>query len=167
MIKKVLKQLDSWITQENQYVSTEGGLRIGKFTIKILGQHALFEAQIDLHLSATQDVDAKMNCDYAVKKKFNELLKPHGKHLDELSHEIWMPKETKYDDFYMGKNFKSYLAKPEYILLSKALKAPEKNKNLIIEYIAKGPDEVFLDLAKKYKVILEDFVQWKFKIYKN
>jgi ribosomal protein L17 len=44
-------------------------------------------------------------------------------------------------------------------LISKAKKAPIKNKNLIIEYIGNKPSKLFFDLAKKYEVRLEDFLK--------
>ena len=43
-------------------------------------------------------------------------------------------------------------------LISKALKAPEKNRNILIEYLAKNPTDNFFMLAEKYKVNLESFV---------
>jgi len=77
---------------------------------------------------------------------------------DELSNEIWMPEETKYISIYKGQSVDGYYAEPEYVLLSKALKAPEKNKNLIIQYISIGPSQLFLDLCSKYQVNLEVFL---------
>ncbi len=50
------------------------------------------------------------------------------------------------------------LAEPEAILLSKALKAPAKNRALIVEYLAKGATERFMTLAQKYALDLEQFV---------
>ncbi|WP_171039902.1 hypothetical protein, partial [Streptococcus pseudopneumoniae] len=66
-----------------------------------------------------------------------------------------MPDETQYSGFYTGKWVDVTLAKPEYILVSKALKAPDKNKQLIADYISSGPPEIFYELAEKYKVDLE------------
>ncbi len=61
--------------------------------------------------------------------------------------------------FFKGKWLKAYLAKPEYILLSKAMKAPEKNKALIVEYLASEPPATFFNLVQKYKVNLDKFLE--------
>ncbi|MFH1223122.1 MAG: hypothetical protein V1647_02115, partial [Pseudomonadota bacterium] len=58
-----------------------------------------------------------------------------------------------------GKIVSGYIAESEYVLISKALKAPQKNRVLILEYIAKGPSELFFQLAVKYKLNLKDFVK--------
>ncbi len=70
-----------------------------------------------------------------------------------------MPRETEYTEFYFGKWVKAYLAKIEFVMISKAKKAPEKNKALIIEYIAVGPSKSFFELAAKYKVDLDSFLR--------
>lgn len=44
------------------------------------------------------------------------------------------------------------------VLLSKALKAPAKNRSLLTEYLAMGASERFLELAEKYHLDLEQFV---------
>lgn len=44
------------------------------------------------------------------------------------------------------------------LLISKALKAPHKNRALIIEYLARGATARFMRLAAKYKLDLESFV---------
>ena len=46
----------------------------------------------------------------------------------------------------------------EAVLVSKALKAPAKNRSLLTEYLAKGASQRFLDMAKKYGVDLEQFL---------
>jgi hypothetical protein len=74
-----------------------------------------------------------------------------------LGDEIWMPRETRYTVAFRGKLVRLMLAEPEAILVSKALKAPIKNRALVTEYLAVGPTERFWALAKKYAVALEDF----------
>jgi hypothetical protein len=103
------------------------------------------------------DVDVYANYEYTVKKEFQRLLEKENKFLDEFSDEIWMPEETEYLDFFSGRNFNAYIAKEEYVLISKALKAPDKNKLLVMEYISKGADKLFWELAKKYKLKTGDF----------
>jgi hypothetical protein len=69
-----------------------------------------------------------------------------------------MPREARYDAFFKGRFVRVLLADPESILLSKALKAPAKNRQLIVEYLASGASERFLGLARKYHVDLEQFL---------
>ncbi len=78
--------------------------------------------------------------------------------LDPLGNEVWMPDETKFVEKFVGSYVRVLVALPEYILLSKALKAPVKNKKLIRDYLALGPSQIFLDLANKYEIDLEQFL---------
>lgn len=68
-----------------------------------------------------------------------------------------MPRETKYDELFAGRHVRMLLAEPDAVLVSKALKAPVKNRALITEYLRGGASERFLKLALKYKVELERF----------
>ena len=104
------------------------------------------------------DVDVFADYEYPVKKRFEALLKENGKVLDPVGHEAWMPPETEYAEFFKGIWVHATLAKTEYIMLSKAKKAPQKNEALIAEYIATGASDLFFGLAKKYKIDLESFV---------
>ena len=69
-----------------------------------------------------------------------------------------MPCETQYLLLYEGRHVEGYLADIDAILISKALKAPQKNRALITEYIAKGASERFMSLAGIYNLDLESFV---------
>ena len=129
-----------------------------KAEIKVVGQTALIEANVQLALLATTDVDVFTKAQWEITKKLDELLQQQGRHLDPLSSEIWMPKETKYDVIFSGQHVEGSLAQADYVLLSKALKAPGKNQNLITEYLAKGASERFLALATRYNIDLEQFV---------
>jgi len=68
-----------------------------------------------------------------------------------------MPSETRCTVAFSGKLVQLMLAEPEAILVSKALKAPAKNRALMTEYLAIGPTDRFWELAKKYAVDLEAF----------
>ena len=142
-----------------------GGPPLGRAVFRILGQTALIEAQIDLELAATMDVDAYANpADWVITQKFDELLHGSGRHWDPHSSEIWMPEETEYTPLYTGRAVDALLAAPEYVLLSKAIKAPIKNRNLMIEFLSKLEPQTpqgrrFLELASKYGLDLEQFVR--------
>jgi len=158
MLKTVLKKLDLWIEEQNKAFETEGLRKFHSCKIRIVGQTALIEANLSLHVPATMDVDVFADYEHSVQKKFEALLKEIGKELDPVGHEAWMPQETEYQQFYSGSFVTAYLAKPEFVILSKAKKAPQKNSRLITEYLASEPPAVFFELAKKYQIDLERFV---------
>jgi hypothetical protein len=152
MLKQAFARLDARLAAENQRRRSEGRPLLPRATFRVLGQTALIEAKLDLELAATMDVDA-------VAQTFNEILSATGQHWDPHSGEIWMPPETQYSSLFLGQYVEALLARPEYVLISKALKARDKNRNLIIEYLAKSPSELFLGLAQKYQVDLEWFLR--------
>ncbi len=155
MLLNIFQQLDQEIIELNLELQSEGSREIPKFYIKIVGQSALLEANTGLALTATMDVDAYANFVWLARVKFCDILKKHHLIYDSLSNEIWMPEETKYVHLYKGFVVDGYYAESEYVLLSKIAKAPEKNKNLILQYIAKGPSQLFLQLCGKYKIDLK------------
>jgi len=69
-----------------------------------------------------------------------------------------MPKETRYTVLFSGEFVTLKVADMEAILISKALKAPRKNRALIVEYLARGATPRFMRLARKYGVDLESFL---------
>ena len=113
---------------------------------------------VELTLAATNDVDVYADYPHAVEREFARLLAVEGRELDPLGHEVWMPRETRYNEFFAGRNVRVLVADLEAILLSKALKAPAKNRPLIVEYLARGASERFLGLARKYRLDLEQFL---------
>lgn len=159
VLKEVFKKLDNWILKENHSAIEESARQISNCEFKLLGQTALIEAKIDLSLAQTADVDAYTDAAHVVTEKLNKLLSVEGLHLDNLGKEIWMPEETKYQVYFIGKFIKVFLAEPDYIIFSKALKAPVKNKALVTEYLAKEPSDLFFKMAEKYKLNFEEFLQ--------
>ena len=157
MLKVVAEQLDAWIIDQNVASAAEGLPRHRPCTVRVLGQTALLEARVALRLAATRDIDVRADYDDGVRREFERLLAAAGRELDPVAHQIWMPRETRYLEFYEGKFVRLLLAEPAAVLVSKALKAPQKNAPLITEYLALGPTPRFLALAKKYEVDLEQF----------
>lgn len=155
MLLKIFQQLDQEIIALNLELQAEGSREIPNFYIKIVGQSALLEGNTGLVLNATMDIDAFANFVWVAREKFCDILKQNHLVYDSLSSEIWMPEETKYVHLYKGYIVDGYYAEPEYVLLSKIVKAPKKNKNLILQYLAKGPSKLFLQLCKSHKVDLE------------
>ena len=124
----------------------------------MLGQSALWAAGVDLTLTITQDLDAYGDYEWAVQKELERLLAEHDKVLDPHGHEVWMPRETRYDPLYQGTFVEALVADADAVLIPKALKAADKNRTLVTEYLAKGASERFFELARKYRVDLEQFV---------
>lgn len=158
MLIEVFAELDAWVTGANVQARRDGVLPHTPCEIRVLRQTALIEASVDLTLAATQDVDVYANYEWPVRKEFERLLHLRGKSLDAHGHEVWMPDETQYDLVYDGRNVKGRLAQTDFVLLSKALKAPTKNAALVTEYLARGASERFLRLTRRYTVDLEPFL---------
>ncbi len=150
---KIFEEFDDWLKEENK----EGVIGPGYVTLRVVGQGALFLADINLKLRATKDLDAFVEAKHAVVIQLGKILKAHGLSFDHLSNEIWMPDETKYVDVFDSGYFLTVKrAGVEYIMISKAKMAPEKNKELIANYIAEGKaTEEFFTLAQKYDIDLE------------
>jgi hypothetical protein len=158
MLERIAQTLDEWLAEQNA-LAREGGWALHRpCTIKLLGQVALMEAGVELDLAATKDVDVYADYDDAVEKEFARLLAGVGYELDPVGHEIWMPRETRYSPRFEGRFVRLVVAEVEAVLLSKALKAPAKNGPLIVEYLAQGASERFLELAKHYHLKLEQFL---------
>ena len=158
MLVNIFSKLDEWIYSQNQLATEGGGLLISPCTFKLLGQSALIEARLGFELARTADVDAYYDAPYKALQQLDVLLAKHGMHLDPLGQEVWMPAETKYDSLFSGQYLELQLAQAVYVLTSKSLKAPEKNKEIISQYLASEPEEEFFALCERYNVELEFFV---------
>jgi len=159
MLNEIFARLDRWVSTENESTNFQGLPALPKSVFRVVGQTALLEANLEFAIAATVDVDILNNAKYEVLAKLNELLIAEGLELDPLSNEIWMPEETNYIDLYQGEWIHALLAEPQYIMVSKALKSPSKNKVLLRQYIAHGPHQVFFDLCEKYKINLQSIVR--------
>lgn len=158
MIKDCAKKLNRWLMGENKERAERGTLPL-KCTIKVIDQTALIEAGLKIQLAATMDVDFSQQLHGIVREKLAQFLSEYGKQIDPVGHEAWMPEETEYVEIYLGKFVDCLIAKPEYVLISKAMMASTKNKNLIIEYLGTSPTPLFFKLATKYEVNLEEFLK--------
>lgn len=158
MLAELARQLDMWVVAENVRRRAEGGPRLRPCEIRVFGQSALLEQRLPLALAATRDVDVRANYEYAVEVQLRRLLEARGRSLDPVGREAWMPRETRWLPAFEGEFVRLLLAEAEAVLLSKALKAPNKNRNLLLEYLAVGPSDRFLYLAQKYQLDLEQFL---------
>lgn len=158
MLVRVAEALDAWAIARNIEARAEGTSPLAACEIKLLGQTALLEQNVPLTLANTNDIDVRANYAHVVEQEFRRLVEREGKELDPVGREIWMPRETRYTALFHGELVTLLVADVEAVLVSKALKAPAKNRSLLTEYLAKGASPRFLDMAKKYGVDLEQFL---------
>jgi len=158
VLAEIVEELDQWVCARNAEYALEGVLRLAPCEIRVLGQGALFELGVGLTLDATHDLDVYANYPHSVEVQFRQLLKARNIVLDPMGHEVWMPPETQYDPIYQGKFVTAKVARAEYILISKAARAPARNRGLLAEYLAKGASPLFFELAERHRVNLEIFL---------
>jgi hypothetical protein len=163
LMKKIFTDLDQAVELENRQRLKEGTLTIPKSEVLLFGQMSLMlnESVIKfLNLIQTGDMDAKLQMDYFTKNKLMELLKENGLVYDEDSHLIWIPENAKVIELFKFKNIEVKLIDAESTLVSKAIHAPQKNKQLIRQAISSGqfPDLVdrIIENNGKLDFILED-----------
>jgi hypothetical protein len=159
LLAGIFERLDQWVAVANNAANREGFRPIPKSLFRVVGQAALLEANLEFSVAATVDVDLINDAKHEVVAKLNELLVAEGLELDPISNEIWMPSETQYLDLYKGEWVVALRAETEFIMVSKALKSPEKNKVLLRNYLAHRPPQSFFELCKKYKIDLGKIVE--------
>jgi len=163
LMEKIFTELNQAVEFENRRRLKEGTLTIPKSEVLLLGQMSLMlnePVATILTLIQTADMDAKLRMDYFTKNKLMGLLAANGLVYDEDSHLIWIPENAKVIEFLKLKNIEVKLIDAESALLSKAIHAPQKNKQLIRQAIASGkfPDLVdrIIDNDGKLDFFLED-----------
>ncbi|OUR97376.1 hypothetical protein A9Q84_13710 [Halobacteriovorax marinus] len=148
----IFKELDKWIEDMNEQSLTEGFNFNPNCSITILGQMGLLvdeEIAIQLNPVATVDLDAWVKSESSITQELKSLLSKNGLILDELSNEIWLPEEYEVEDFYISDRITCLKVKPLYLLVSKAIKAKEKNRILVKEAIGIFKEEL-VDMIIKY-----------------
>jgi hypothetical protein len=147
----IFKELDERIEAENAELEAMGGMKIRPVEVQILGQITLLANEMVasiLPLARTNDLDAviKNTQGFVTRVLIKEILPNHGLHLDSDSEYIWIPPGSEFELFHDFKNVRVKLLDPESALVSKAVKAKEKNKVLIVDAIASGE---FLNLVQR------------------
>lgn len=166
LVKKIFTELDQAVELENVQRLKEGTLTIPKSEVIILGQMSLMlneSVATSLNLIQTADMDAKLRMDSFTKNKLTELLKANGLVYDEDSPLIWIPNNAKVIELFKFKNIEVKLIDAESILVSKAIHAPQKNRQLIRQAIASGkfPDLIDRIFEKngQFDFFLEDNIE--------
>jgi len=133
---EMLRDYEKRIDQINAERQIEGLPFLPALGVRVLGQMSLWldaRASSSLHLVRTNDLDALLEGDWLCKLEFKRILEIHGLVYDELSSEIWIPPGSTFRLFYESHHIKCEYLDPLSTLLSKALKAPDKNSTLIRE----------------------------------
>ncbi len=141
LLRKIFTDLNQAVDSENLQRAEDGVLPIPKSKIILFGQMSLMlnpSVSSILTLIQTGDMDAKLEMDYFTKSKLLDLLKANGLVYDEDSHLVWMPEDAILINWLKLKNLEVMLFDAESVLLSKAVHAPEKNRQLIRQAILSG-----------------------------
>jgi len=160
-IEKIFTRLDKRIDDLRKQRWDHGELGVSKVEVKLLGQMSLLVNQkvaAILSLTQTADLDAFLTIDSFVKDELKALLKEEGLVYDEDSPFIWIPADARFEELFQLKNISVAAIDPESALVSKAVKAPDKNKLLIREAIASSAFPGLVDRILKNGGDLENFV---------
>lgn len=134
-LEEICKKLDAFIADYNSRTFEEGGLKIPKQEIKIVGQAALLLAELPFPVSGTMDVDVWNQIPYLVQKKLDGLLFEKKMYLDPDGPKAWMPPDTKFQPLFDFPRLQVWIADPESVLVSKAKFNRPKDKALIETYL--------------------------------
>lgn len=137
-----MKQMDKIIQEleeEFRTYSKDLGDDLAKellIEVQVLGQTSLLmnkEISSKISLTRTNDLDALVKSRSLELVIFRKVLKGNGLVLDELSSDIWIPKDASFEPYYESSSIKVSYLDPLSALVSKAVKAKEKNRILIAE----------------------------------
>lgn len=131
--------LQNRLSRLNLEREKDGLPRLSTLKVKILGQMALSlnnKASNLLHIAQTLDVDAWLEGDFSARNAFKDIIKEIALVYDELSSEIWIPDNAKFEKIIESPELVIEILDPIAALTSKAVKAPNKNKILIVEALA-------------------------------
>lgn len=148
-LKKIFKKLNDQLETQNEQRREAGSKLIQRSSITILGQTSLLiqeKLTYMLSLVQTGDLDAKMDAEYVVIENLKEILPEYGLIYDEDSELIFIPKNSWFNPFINLSLVEVKVIDPESALVSKAVKAPQKNIQLIRQAIA---SELFPNLAQR------------------
>ncbi len=150
-LRNIFEELNERIRSENEEREKLGSLKLRPIEVRIMGQASLlaneFAASI-LTLAMTNDLDAVVeeNQAFVISVLKKEILPKYDLRLDDDSELVWIPPGSTFDTLFDSRFVRVKLLDPESTLVSKAVKAKEKNKVLIVDAIA---SEKFPDLMRR------------------
>jgi hypothetical protein len=140
-LKTVFIELDQQIEAIAVERRNEDLFPLPKSKILLLGQMSLLAQEpvsAVLALALTGDVDAHLDMSSTVKQLFTNLLRAEGWMYDEDSPLIWIPPKSIFQP-WLHLNFVDVdVIDAESALVSKAVKAPAKNKFLVRQALSSG-----------------------------
>lgn len=134
IIDHIVHELELRLKAINQEREAVGVPPCKKAEIAVLGQMSLLmdkSASKALPLAATMDIDALIKGDETARQELLIIIKTKGLVLDDLSSEIWLPKDAAFIEYYDSHLLRVTYLDPISALTSKAVKAREKNRVLI------------------------------------
>ena len=160
LISKLIEEMEQRIGHLNYERSKEDLPPLSRPTITLLGQFALFAdpiARQELDLRSTRDLDALLEGDWIVRSVLKESLNSQGLEYDDLSSEIWMPEEAICTVIHESSQLLLKAYDPLSVIVSKAIKAPARNRFLVAQAILLYGERL-IELITKYGGDLEFFV---------
>ncbi len=133
----IFSELDHLLTFISEQGYNSGAiLKKSKIKIlKILGQCSLLvqpDVAIRLFPTATKDLDGLIEGEFVTcRNELKKVLRKYGLVYDDLSKEIWLPENATFNQIYDGQKLEVLALDPISALVSKAVKAPDKNYSLI------------------------------------
>ncbi len=160
-LKSLFQELNASIEEINRERHEKKLSAVSKSKVRLLGQISLLsneKASAILTLAQTGDMDAYLIMDHIVKEELKKVLKKYRLIYDEDSYLIWIPEDAKFNRIFDFNQIVIESIDPESALVSKAVKAPEKNKQLIREAIASSEFPNLVDRILKNGGKLENFI---------
>lgn len=163
-LETIFSHFERELAVANKERDAMGSTRLGFCEITLLGQFSLL-ASDDKNLSKvnirrTDDLDALLSGDQGTAWLFRKSVKECGLEFDDLSGEIWIPDNSTFIKIRENVTYRLLALDPLSALVSKAVKAPEKNKILIREAL-QAFGLVLEDRLREYNVDLNFFVKGK------
>lgn len=161
LLKEIFEELNLRILELNRANRAEGLAIYPKAEILLLGQLSLSvdeKVVARLNLTQTADLDALLKAEFKIKDELKKILPRYGYVYDEDSPLIWIPPESKFVNLFLLDRITVKYLDAESVLLSKAIKAPKKNKVLIREALATNLFPSLADRILKHGGNLEDFL---------
>ena len=132
LIDKLINDLEEELRLRRKELGKD--LLSNKIEVQMLGQMSLLmnkDIATKMTLVHTNDVDALLKGGSGESQVFRRVVKSNGLAFDELSEEVWIPKDAKFIEYYDSPYVKVTYLDPISTLTSKAVKAKEKNRILV------------------------------------
>lgn len=148
---RFLKDLEQELTVAHEARLSDGAPPLATLRVKILDQTALRihpHTAPQLHIIQTADLDALLVGDWTGKRILQQCLAKIGLVYDEHSTDVWIPPQATFTELYRSERLNVEVLDPLWCLVSKAVKAPTKNRYLIQDAIALYGEELVSMITK-------------------